>query len=146
MDLSLTLPDLSTKAYTHLLPLLERAGITLKELLVLDALEIAKASRAPVTDIRKFTAHVLDALHQDLGLRNEPRNNGGNKTYLLKPGGNGDRSARDDTDCSSVVGNGASKVLHPPVTGQISTLDPILDSALSGGISTGYLTEVTGER
>ncbi|DAA74646.1 TPA_exp: putative DNA repair protein (Rad57) [Trichophyton benhamiae CBS 112371] len=123
----------------------DAAGITLKELLVLDALEIAKASRAPVTDIRKFTAHVLDALRQDLGLRNEPRNNGGNKTYLLKPGGNGDRSARDDTDCSSVVGNGASKVLHPPVTGQISTLDPILDSALSGGISTGYLTEVTGE-
>ncbi|EZF30569.1 hypothetical protein H109_00839 [Trichophyton interdigitale MR816] len=146
MDLSLTLPDLSTKAYTHLLPLLERAGITLKELLVLDALEIAKASRAPVTDIRKFTAHVLDALHQDLGLGNGPRKNGdNNKAYLLKPGGNDDPRARDETDRRSAVGNSASKVLHPPVTGQISTLDPILDSALSGGISTGYLTEVTGE-
>ncbi|EFQ98771.1 DNA repair protein RAD57 [Nannizzia gypsea CBS 118893] len=146
MDLSLTLPDFPTKSYTHLLPLLDRAGITLKELLVLDALEIAKACRAPVTDIRKLTAHVLDALRQDLGLgAGSRKNRDNNGTYHLKPRGDSDDRAADETDRPSVAGNSAPKVLHPPATGRISTLDPVLDAALNGGISTGYLTEVTGE-
>ncbi|KAF3491933.1 DNA repair protein RAD57 [Arthroderma uncinatum] len=150
MDLSLTLPDFPIKPYAHILPLLDKAGITIKELFLLDALEIAKCSRAPVTDIRNLTAHILEALRQDLGLGTEQEKDRNNEARPLQ-------SRRDGNDHGNGNGNvnhessrllaesKASITLHPPSLGRISTLDPILDSALSGGISTGYVTEVTGE-
>ncbi|KAK2850725.1 hypothetical protein FQN49_005380 [Arthroderma sp. PD_2] len=148
MDLSLTLPDFPIKPYAHILPLLDKAGITIKELFLLDALEIAKCSRAPVTDIRNLTSHILEALRQDLGLGSESqkdRNNEG-RPLQSRPDGDGDGYSNAGNGSSGTLTEDKTPgALHPPSLGRISTLDPILDAALGGGISTGYVTEVTGE-
>lgn len=119
------LPSFYAPVYTHILLALERAQISLKELLVADVLDIAKRSRAPVTDLRNLTALIVRALQADLGL--ECSTNSGTSD-----------NAGDDAILEELPV--LSKLRY------ISTLDPILDRALEGGVSTGYVTELTGER
>ncbi|EEQ28348.1 DNA repair protein rhp57 [Microsporum canis] len=145
MDLSLTLPSFPIKQYAHILPLLEKAGISVKELLLFDALEVAKASRAPVTDIRHLTTHVLEALRQDFGLGAGSQKDKNNEACQVTSGRDDNSSASRERDHLLVAEDETFRVPRPPLLRRISTLDPILDSALAGGISTGYLTEVTGE-
>lgn len=120
MDLLSVLPDFSMKPYSHILPPLERKHISTVDLITLDTLEIAKRAHVPPADVRRLSADVVAALHASLGWEKhdeETETEGNNKHQL--------DLSRWNT---------------------ISTLDTRLDELLGGGIPTGYLTEITGER
>ena len=131
-DLLHVLPDFSTKSYTHLLPSLERHQITTTDLLTLDVLEIAKRARLPPIDLRKLAGHVLSTLQKDLGLE-ENRHIG----YAAS------RQTTSPAVQTTLRTSGQELVTQRSM---ISTLDPVLDDALDGGIPTGYITEFVGER
>ncbi|EAS31390.3 DNA repair protein RAD57 [Coccidioides immitis RS] len=134
MDLLTTLPDFAIEPYSHIVPALEKAELSLKELLLLDTLEIAKRTRIPVAEVQRLTSHVLEELHRDLGLkadhaRPEQHENG-----------------RKQVQCDDIDSNEDARApFQPPSLSSISTLDPLLDDVLSGGILTGYVTEIAGE-
>ena len=131
-DLLSTLPDFPTASYTHLIPSLERNGITVADLLTLDPVEIAKRCPLPLLDVRRLIQHVISALQEDVGIKDAPVST---SDQLL---------ASDDGAKTSRPTQALKKVLRKWHT--ISTLDTSLDDALGGGIPTGYITEVTGER
>ena len=129
-DLLHTIPDFPTKLYTHLLPSLEKNLITTTDLLTLDALEVAKRAQLPLLDVRRLSNHVLTTLQAQLGLENA-------------------EASTFENVRKGQAGYGSLKSTGEEVGGQwstISTLDPALDAALGGGIPTGYITEITGER
>ncbi|PGH17180.1 hypothetical protein AJ79_01318 [Helicocarpus griseus UAMH5409] len=137
MDLLLTMPDFPTKPYSHILPSLERAKVSVKDLVLLDPLEIAKQAKVDVTDVRVLAGNVINALHRDLGLdRCQER---------ISENGNTEAAVRRD-EVEEVHGEQTAKQGHRlQELSFISTLDPVLDAALAGGISTGYVTELAGE-
>ncbi|KAJ9641884.1 DNA repair protein rhp57 [Coniosporium tulheliwenetii] len=120
-DLLQVLPDFSTQPYSHILPSLEKNQVTTADLLTLDAVDVAKRAQVPVAEARRLTDAVLSALRGQLGL--QPDAEGSKKPILASTG-------------QELVGRWST----------ISTLDDGLDAALAGGIPTGYLIEVTGER
>lgn len=122
VDLLQVLPDFDTKPYSHILPSLDKALITTNDLVTLDAADLAKRVQVPPGDLKKLTEVILLALHRQLGFGNEEAH------------GNGALSSTD-------VGKNTASEWNA-----ISTLDDGLDAALGGGIPTGYLIEVTGER
>lgn len=119
----------------RLLPSLEKNLVTVADLLTLDCVEIAKRATLPLLDVKRLCADVLVHLRGDLGIdevdvgdesREEGENNAdgkGQEKKLRKSG----KKVVDDWEV-------------------ISTLDDNMDRALGGGIPTGYITEVTGER
>ncbi|OAF62326.1 hypothetical protein VC83_00792 [Pseudogymnoascus destructans] len=119
-DLSSILPAFPTAPYAHLLPSLERQGVSTTDLLALDPAALAKRANIPVEDVKRLCTHVLRALQRDLGLTGDD----------------------PETALSSLrgTGNQISKKWDA-----ISTLDPSLDGLLSGGFPAGYITEITGE-
>lgn len=124
-DLFDTIPDFPIKPYTHLLPSLEKHLVTTSDLLTLDATEIAKRAQLPLLDVRRLTNHVVSILQRQLGLGVIPDTGDQQQEgEFLRKSGN-EISSQWDT---------------------ISTLDDSLDTALGGGIPTGYLTEIVGER
>jgi DNA repair protein RAD57 len=131
-DLLSTLPDFSTAAYTHLIPSFEKNSITIADLLTLDPIEIVKRCPLPLLDVRQFVKDVIRALQQDIGIRDV--------SYTTSD----DLWAPHDQQgvpgpvqaCRHMMGRWSA----------ISTLDDTMDIALGGGIPTGYVTEVTGER
>ncbi len=129
-DLLHTIPDFPTKLYTHLLPSLEKNLITTTDLLTLDALEVAKRAQLPLLDVRRLANHVVAILQGQLGLKNENASN-------FEDVGEGQKDYGSLRSTGEEVGRRRST---------ISTLDPALDAALGGGIPTGYITEITGER
>lgn len=136
MDLLEVLPGFATKNFAHIIPPLERARVTTVDVITLDALEIAKRARVPPGDVRRLSSHITEALHIDLGF-DRPHT---------------DIDISSDAPSSSINPDGASLTLDPATKrgpsqwSTISTLDPAMDSLLGGGIPTGYITEVTGER
>ena len=129
-DLLLTIPDFPIKLYTHLIPSLEKHLITTTDLLTLDALEIAKRAQLPLLDVRRLANHVLAILQGQLGLKNE-------------------NAAKFENVGEGQADFGTLKQTGEEITTQwstISTLNVTLDAALGGGIPTGYITEITGER
>lgn len=129
-DLLQTIPDFPTKLYTHLLPSLEKHLITTTDLLTLDALEVAKRAQLPLLDVRRLANHVVAILQGQLGLKTEKAS-----SYQKTGEGQG--------------GYGFLRKTGKEATSRwksISTLDPSLDAALGGGIPTGYVTEIAGER
>ena len=129
-DLLATIPDFPTKPYTHLLPSLEKHLVTTTDLLTLDALELAKRAHLPLLDVRRLANHVLAILQSQLGLKTE------NVPSYPNAGQN-----QPDYGSLRKTGKEATTRLS-----FISTLDPCIDTALGGGIPTGYITELTGER
>ena len=129
-DLLHTIPDFPIKSYTHLLPSLEKHLITTTDLLTLDALEVAKRAQLPLLDVRRLANHVVAILQSRLGLNtdNSPSHQHGGE-------------AEADHGSLRKTGKKATARLNP-----ISTLDASIDAALGGGIPTGYITEITGER
>jgi DNA repair protein RAD57 len=121
-DLTAVLPGFPTHQYVRLIPSLEKNLVTTADLLTLDCVEIAKRAQLPLLDVKRLSNVVLEALRSNLG--------------------------------SAEVGDGAQRTSLLKKTGKelfsswstISTLDDNLDQALGGGIPTGYITEVTGER
>ena len=129
-DLLHTLPEFPTKLYTHLLPSLEKHLITTTDLLTLDPLEIAKRAQLPLLDVRRLANHVVARLQAELGLPNN--------SDSFNAAGEAQTRKED-----SLRRAGKDVVIQKP---RISTLYPTLDAALAGGIPTGYITEITGER
>ena len=129
-DLLHTIPDFPTRLYTHLLPSLEKHLITTTDLLTLDALEVAKRAQLPLLDVRRLANHVVAILQGRLGLKREHA-----PSYQNAGEGQADYGSLRKT------GKEATVRLCP-----ISSLDPSMDAALGGGIPTGYITEITGER
>ena len=131
-DLISVLPNFPTAPYTHLVPSLERDGITVADLLTLDAIEIVKRCPLPLLDVRRLARHVIEALQEDLGIAEKPVMT--SDVFL----------AFEDVSAARSGVQAFRKLLGR--TQKISTLDSALDKALGGGIPTGYVTEVTGER
>jgi len=116
-DLLHVLADFPTASFSHLIPSLDKALITTSDLLTLDAVDIAKRAQLPPTEVAKLAEAVLQALQGNIDAVNS------SKTH--HEGENEDALKAWQT---------------------ISTLDDTLDIALGGGIPTGYMTEITGER
>ncbi|KKZ62944.1 hypothetical protein EMCG_02654 [[Emmonsia] crescens] len=136
MDLLSTIPDFPTKSYAHILPSLESANISVKDLVLFDPLEIAKQAKVAVTDVRALAGNVINTLHRDLGL-------GGYQEAIDGVSRNLDDNVREEVEDH---GNPNMRQGHRlPELSFISTLDPVLDRVLAGGISTGYVTELAGE-
>ena len=129
-DLLHIIPDFPIKLYTHLIPSLEKHLITTTDLLTLDALEIAKRAQLPLLDVRRLANHVIVILQGQLGLKNE------NAAKFENVG-------EDQADFGTLKQTG-ERIATQWKT--ISTLSVTLDAALGGGIPTGYITEITGER
>lgn len=123
-DLLHVLPDFPIASYTHLIPSLEKNLVSTSDLLTVDALELAKRTQLPILDLRRLVKHVIESLQADINDKLEENS--------LAGGGPGTRKSASEY----VLAN----------RGQVSLLDSVLDSALAGGFSTGYVTEVTGER
>lgn len=132
MDLLSVLPNFSIKSYTHILPPLERARVNTVDLISLDTLEIARRAHVPPADVRRLANHVIKALHHDVGFEEAPRPEDEQPDSSLDP------------DVPLIPGPRTKLDLSQWCT--ISTLDSTLDTLLNGGIPTGYVTEVTGER
>ena len=133
-DLLHILPNFSTADYSHLIPSLEKHLITCTDLLTLEATDIAKRAQLPVLDVRKLVGDILAQLQGQLGLGsgNEATTS---QSEIQIAGGEVEwgelRKSGNDLLCEWST---------------ISTLDDDLDTALGGGIPTGYITEITGER
>jgi DNA repair protein RAD57 len=119
-DLSAAIPGFPTQQYVRLLPSLEKNFITIADLVTLDVTEIAKRAQLPLLDLKRLCNAVLEALHISLGVEDC-------QTY---------RNASLKRTGKDIVNSWNT----------ISSLDKELDLALGGGIPTGYITEVTGER
>lgn len=137
MDLLSVLPGFATKPHAHILPPLERGKITTVDLITLDTLEIAKRAHVPPTDVRRLSTRIVEALHGDLGFERTQTNIG--------TAGEEEPSSSIHADAGSFILGPATK-LQPSRWNAISTMEPALDALLGGGIPTGYITEVTGER
>ena len=136
-DLHATLPNFSTQSYTHLLPSIEKNRITTTDLVTLDSLEIAKRARVPLLDVKRFIAHVLAALRADLGIRGIGQDVESERQFedLPREGDAGWGRLRCD-----------GRELAGKTFDQISLGDSQLDRVFGGGIPTGYITEIVGER
>ena len=121
-DLTIVLPGFQTQQFTHLLPSLEKSDVTTADLLTLDCTEIAKRAHIPLLDLKRLANAVLIALQADLGIQ----------------------EVGDGAQAPGFLRKSGQELLDSWTT--ISTLDDELDRALGGGIPTGYITEVTGER
>lgn len=121
-DLTTVLPGFPTHEYVRLLPKLEKNLVTTADLLTLDSLEVAKRAQLPLLIVQRLCNAVLEALQKNLGVIEA--DNGGQALSTLRKAG------------KDIVNSWNT----------ISTLDDHLDRALGGGIPTGYIAEVTGER
>jgi DNA repair protein RAD57 len=130
-DLPTILPAFSTSPYTHLVPSLDRHGITTADLLSLDALEIAKRASLPILDLRRLAQNVASAIQDDLDIAEKLHNTN-------------DAPFSSSKHASRKCKQSVIDVLERWET--ISILDARLDCAIGGGIPAGYVTEITGER
>lgn len=121
-DLTVVLPGFPTQQYVRLLPSLEKNQVTTTDLITLDCVEIAKRAKVPLLDVKRLSSAILEALQVDLGVQD----------------------AGDGTQARVLLKKSGKDILNSWNT--ISTLDDQIDHALGGGIPTGYITEVTGER
>ena len=138
-DLLHVLPDFPIKNHTHLIPSLEKHLITTSDLLTLDAIEIGRRAQLPILDLKRLINEVISLLHGQLGYdqQNDSKNNN-ESTQNPNP-----ISSTSDASRLSLYTRGPALTKTWSI---ISTLDATLDSCLGGGIPTGYITEITGER
>ncbi|KAK7724005.1 DNA repair protein rhp57 [Diaporthe eres] len=125
-DLARILPHFPTSQYANLIPSLEKHQVTTSELLTLEAADIGKRTQLPLLEVKRLCGAVLAALHADLGVEDRQPD--------AAP-----EAGRDD---------GAGTLDEIPQQdrwSKISTLDPVIDELLGGGIRTGHITELTGE-
>jgi len=135
-DLLAVLPEFCTQPFSNLLPSLERAQITVADVLTSDAVDIAKRAQLPAREIRRLTDALLNVLHTELGVAPSLRQHDDDEVVRAQDG-------------QAEATSSTLRTLGPELEDSwnfISTLDQRLDSALAGGIPTGYVTEVTGER
>lgn len=126
-DLARILPRFPTSQYANLIPSLEKHQVTTSELLTLEAADIGKRTQLPLLDVKRLCAAVLAALHADLGVEDR------------EPDAAAPQAGKDDS------AEAPSEVPQQRRPSRISTLDPVIDGLLGGGIRTGHITELTGE-
>lgn len=129
-DLLTVLPHFDSRPYTHVLPSLEKALITCSDLLTLDAIHVAKRAQLPPAEVKKLGDALLHALSD-------------NASEIPPPAvesAHSNEAGEEEISISSSRGNSLQDQWI------VSTLDDKLDIALHGGIHSGYLTEITGER
>ena len=136
-DLLPVLPSFPTGQYSHLLPSLEKNCITTSDLLTLDGLEVAKRAHLPLLDVKRLIAHVLASLQAELGIENAQNEQDGGKRFEDVPRNGEEGWAKLRTEGS---------VLFNKPWNTISLGDERLDQVLGGGIPTGHITELVGER
>lgn len=131
-DLSETLPDFDLGPYQHLLHSLQKNEITVADLISLEPAEIARKCPLPLLDVRRLANSVVGHLQRDLHMiAHEP-----STSSELLASASGHKGAGID------IGSlGQTEELT-----FISTGDTKLDDILGGGLPTGYITEVVGER
>ncbi|EGS23843.1 DNA repair protein (rad57)-like protein [Thermochaetoides thermophila DSM 1495] len=149
-DLLRVLPHFPIGPYARLLPVLEQHGLTTSDLLTLEAAEIGKRTHLPLLDIKRLCDAVLSALHADLGVVSTPKarsNTAGtvSETTVDEPGDGVGRwkQQQEQRKHKQQLKNTFANLISQWHT--ISTLDPTLDAALSGGIPIRTITEITGE-
>ena len=135
-DLLTTLPSFPIQKYTHLLPSLEKNFITTTDLLTLDSLEVAKRAQLPLLDVKRLIAHVLASLQSELGVE-IPNDDALPQKFEDVP-----RKGQEGWGRLRTGG----KALSEKPQRQVTVGDKTLDSILGGGIPTGYITEIVGER
>ena len=126
-NLLTVLPEVRFQSFAHILPSLERSLITTADLLTLEPLDLAKRASVPPGEVKKLCDALLEALHSDI---DGPNVKGRDISIQT-------REERDE------VQNGLA---FTRVGSAISTLDNKLDATIGGGIASGYLTEIVGER
>ena len=127
-DLLSVLPNFPLTPQTHKIVLsLEKHDITTSDLLTLEQLDISKRTSISLLDLRRFIKEVAKALHSSIG----PAYDTTNRTTEVDYG-------------DVLLGVTAFDVWKSQV--YISTGDSEFDRVLNGGIMTGGLTEIVGER
>lgn len=129
-DLARILPHFPTSQYANLMPSLEKHQITTSELLTLEAADIGKRTQLPLLDVKRLCGAILNALHADLG---------------AEDWGPDAAPRADKGDGAETVSETAKPQQQQHRWFKISTLDPVIDELLDGGIRTGHVTELTGE-
>ncbi|KAG8160363.1 hypothetical protein KVR01_009899 [Diaporthe batatas] len=119
-DLARILPHFPTSQYANLIPSLEKHQVTTSELLTLEAADIGKRTQLPLLDVKRLCGAVLTALHADLGVEDR------------EPDARAEASKQQPQQ-------------HQHQWSKISTLDPVIDKLLDGGVRTGHVTELAGE-
>ncbi|KAG6050332.1 hypothetical protein E4U39_004303 [Claviceps sp. Clav50 group G5] len=178
-DLLTILPTFPQAAFAALLPVIEQHRLSTTDLLALHPADIAKQTRLPLLDLKRFIAAVQVSLSDDLVPREplrelatrhgevnqgvqpdvnpgesvvaaavaeeadeaeatERQQKGNEQEEGAEQGENGVKREKQEEMRSE-----SSSILPPP--SRISTLDPLLDAPLAGGIPTSSITEITGE-
>lgn len=129
-DLLTVLPHFDSRPHTHVLPSLEKALITCSDLLTLDAIHVAKRAQLPPAEVKKLGDALLYALSD-------------NASEVSPPAAESEGPNEPGEQGISTSSKSGSSLQDQWI---VSTLDDKLDIALNGGIHSGYLTEITGER
>jgi DNA repair protein RAD57 len=127
-DILHALPDFDVKPYSHLFHSIEKNDITVADLLTLDPFEIARRCPLPLLEVKRLVKDVIEACQKDAGIATKPINT--SDELLPSSDSKGKKRKWHETD----------EQRH-----MIKTLDADIDSALDGGIHTGYITEIAGE-
>jgi DNA repair protein RAD57 len=139
-DIHTVLPSFDTGPFDHLFPSLDRHGFRLSDLLAFDLNVIAKPTQLPIVELRRLQYAVRNALLSDMGCGVEEEL-GPSRDVAQEP-----NLTSDSHDWRRPLRNPVSDNLQKSSWNFITTLDPGLDEALGGGIPTGNVVEITGER
>jgi DNA repair protein RAD57 len=135
-DLLHVLPEFPINKYTHLIPSLEKHLITTSDLLTVEIVSLSRRAKLPILDLKCLAKEVVEHLHIQLGVNDYKETSHSEElpyvTAALKP--------------NTSAGLRSSGLELSEARQSISTLDDSLDEVLGGGIPTGYITEITGER
>ncbi len=160
-DVLQILPNFRTEPHTNLLAACDRLQLSTADLLGLDPAEFARQAHAPISDVHALIAAVAGELHAGFGFTpTENSGQPGGKTVangattpvktLTTSAGPLDDAPSGSTGLSGPNADGGISRGDDSAIGPkwetIGLLDPRLDCALGGGLPTGRVTEITGER
>ncbi|PHH81144.1 hypothetical protein CDD82_1287 [Ophiocordyceps australis] len=146
-DLTQILPSFRIAPFAALFPTLERHGLSTTDLLASHAVDLAKVTRLPVLDLKRLVAAVQAELVRDVVGRRmleederdqETAREEDQRQQETATEAHGEPDAKDQEPVQQSL-----RPRQPATT--ITTLDPVLDAALNGGIPLGCITEITGE-
>jgi DNA repair protein RAD57 len=127
IDLPQVLPHFNVKAFSHIIPSLDKNLITTHDVLTLEPLDVAKRALVPPGEVKKLADALIVALNGQ----------------TLVQWAHGERQGADEKEIKERAGKQHD---DSPMWKSISTLDAQLDAMLGGGFPTKYITEITGER